>query len=192
MICLTSTISSNSEMNQIDQYLSDIAQSGSRTALEQLYRCTKDAVYGYALSILKNTHDTEDVLHDCYITIYHSAFRYVSKGKPLAWILTITRNLCLGKLRSRGRLSDLPEEDWERYLETNDQISMEDRIVLAHCLKDLSDEEREILLLHVLSGMKHREIAAMTGRPVSTILSKYHRALKKLRGYLKEEDQTNE
>ncbi len=191
MICLTSAISSISEMDKVDQYISDIMQSGSRAALEQLYHCTKDAIYGYALSVLKNTHDAEDVLHDCYIAIYRSACAYSSEAKPMAWILTITRNLCLGKLRERKRMSDIPEEDWQRYLEAHDRISLEDKIVLAHCLKDLTDDERDILLLHILSGMKHREIAEMTGRPLSTILSKYHRSLKKLRVLLKEEDSAN-
>ncbi len=191
MICLTSTISGISEMDKIDRYISDIAQSGSHTALEQLYICTKDAIYGYALSILKNTHDAEDVLHDCYIVVYQSASGYVSEGKPMAWIFTITRNLCLGKLRGRSRMADIPDEDWERSLEANARISMEDRVVLAHCLRDLADDEREILLLHILSGMKHREIAQMMDRPLSTILSKYHRALKKMRALLKEEDSAN-
>ncbi len=106
----------------------------------------------------------------------------------MAWIFTITRNLCLSKLRSRSRFSDVPQEDWEQFLESNERVTAEDKVVLEHCLRDLADDEREILLLHVLSGMKHREIAALLNRPLSTILSKYHRALKKMRALLKEED----
>lgn len=188
MIVLTSAIAGISEVEKVDRIISDLAQNNRHDALEQLYLLTKDAVYGYALSILKNTHDAEDVLHDCYLSVYHSALHYVSEGKPMAWIFTITRNLCLGRLRSRSRFSDLPEEDWENYLEANEQVSWEDKIVLEHCLRDLAEDEREILLLHVLSGMKHREIAALTDRPLSTVLSRYHRALKKMRALLKEED----
>ena len=110
----------------------------------------------------------------------------------MAWIFTIVRNLCLSRLRSRSRFSDVPEEDWEPYLEAGEQVTPEDRIVLEHCLRDLADDEREILLLHVLSGLKHREIAAMTDRPLSTVLSRYHRALKKMRELLKEEDGSND
>lgn len=191
MIVLTSTISDISEMEKVDQYISDIAQNEESSSMEQLYFAIKDAVFGYALSILKNAHDAEDVLHDCCITIYQSAYTYKSVGKPMAWILTITRNLCLGKLRSRSRISDLPEEDWEPYLQSNERISIEDKVVLEHCLRDLQDDEREILLLHIFSSMKHREIAELTGKPLSTILSKYHRALKKMRVILTEEGRTN-
>ena len=191
MIVLTSTIGSISEMDKIDQYISDIAQNGGHTALEQLYLSIKDAVFGYALSILKNSHDAEDVLHDCCIAVYQSAHQYRPTGKPMAWILTITRNLCLGKLRGRSRVSQLPEEDWEPFLKSNERISMEDRVVLERCLHELQDDEREILLLHVFSEMKHREIVELTGRPLSTVLSKYHRALKKLRAIYNEEDRAN-
>ncbi|MDO5445642.1 MAG: RNA polymerase sigma factor [Eubacteriales bacterium] len=192
MIVLTSAISNISEMEKIEHYISDIAQNNGHAAMEQLYLCTKDAVYGYALSILKSTHDAEDVLHDCYLSVFHSAPGYTASGKPMAWIFTIVRNLCLSRLRSRSRFSDLPEEDWEPYLETNQQLSPEDRIVLEHCLRDLAEDEREILLLHALSGMKHREIAALMNRPLSTVLSRYHRALRKMRELLKEEDRENE
>lgn len=190
MIGLTSSISI-SEMDMIDRCICDIAQEGGHHAMEKLYSVTRDAVYGYALSILKNSHDAEDVLHDCYLCVYRSADGYVSSGKPMAWIFTIVRNLCIDKQRSHSRYSDIPEEDWEGYLTANAQISHEDKIVLAHCIRDLAKDEREILLLHVLSGLKHREIAQMMDRPLSTILSKYHRTLKKLKRLLEEEDETN-
>ena len=192
MIFLTSVISDISEVERIDRYIAEIAQNGGHEPLEKLYLAIKDPVFGYALSMLKNTQDAEDVLHDCCLNIYHSAQQYRSDGKPMAWIFTITPNLCLRKLRGQSRISDLPEEDWEPYLESNEGISPEDRVVLEHCLRDLPDDEREILLLHILSGMKHREIAELMDRPLSTILSKYHRALKKMRVLLNEEDRAHD
>ncbi|MBQ0035650.1 MAG: RNA polymerase sigma factor [Firmicutes bacterium] len=188
MIAMTSTISSVSEMEKIENCILDISQKDGHDALEHLYFLTKDTIYGYALSLLKNAHDAEDVLHDCFISIYQSAYGYVASGKPMAWIFTITRNLCLTKLRARSRFSDIPEEDWDKYLQSNDHVSIQNKIVLEHCMRDLADDEREILLLHALSGLKHREIAELTKRPLSTILSKYHRALKKMRAALKKED----
>ena len=55
-------------------------------------------------------------------------------------------------------------------------------------LAALEDTERQIVALHALSGLKHREIAAMLERPLSTVLSRYHRALGKLRNALAEEE----
>ena len=59
-----------------------------------------------------------------------------------------------------------------------------DRLVLESALAILSEEERQIILLHAVSGLKHREIADSIGLPLSTTLSKYHRGLKKLRKHL--------
>lgn len=47
-------------------------------------------------------------------------------------------------------------------------------------LKSLKEEERSIILLHDAGGMKHREIAELLDMPLPTVLSKYHRAMKKL------------
>lgn len=50
-----------------------------------LYRSTSGAVFAYALSVLKNRQDAEDVLHDCYVNIYQTAQAYRSEGKPMQW-----------------------------------------------------------------------------------------------------------
>ena len=49
----------------------------------------------------------------------------------------------------------------------------------------LGDQERKIVMLHAISGLKHREIAELLELPLATVLSKYHRALKKLRVFMK-------
>lgn len=167
----------------LDQCIASIAEKSS-DALADLYHQTSTAIYGFSLSILKNTQDAEDVLHDCYISIYSSAAAYQSCGKPMAWIFTIARNLCLMKLREHSRMSDIPPEDWEPYLTRNGETSPEDRLILTQCMTLLSDEERQIVMLHALTGFKHREIAQILDMPLPTVLSKYHRALKKLKKFL--------
>ena len=48
-------------------------------------------------------------------------------------------------------------------------------------MRNLSEEERQIVMLHAVAGFKHREIAATLDLPLATVLSKYNRALKKLK-----------
>ena len=60
--------------------------------------------------------------------------------------------------------------------------------LLQGALASLADEERRIVLLHAVTGMKHREIAALLELPLPTVLSKYHRALKKMRIFLEGDD----
>ena len=75
---------------------------GDKDALADLYNRTRPAVYGFALSIVKNAHDAEDILHDACLQVWNAAGGYRRQGKPMAWVLTITRNLALEKLRERG------------------------------------------------------------------------------------------
>ena len=164
---------------ELDILIEKVAQ-GDISSLEGIYNMTRESVYGYALSILKNLDDAEDVLQECYIKVYHGASGYISQGKPLAWIFTITRNLCLKRLREDKDRVDLSEDEWNDKLETFEGLTTEERLVLKDCLSRLSEEEQQVVTLHALSGYKHREIAEALGMPLSTVLSKYNRAIAKL------------
>lgn len=164
----------------LDALLSSIAQ-GNMNSLEQLYRIAATPVHSFALSILRNRYDAEDVLHDCFLSIARSAASYRSNGKPMAWILTIARNLSLSRLRESGRESSLDDENTVEFEAPPQGVDSEEKLLLETCLNRLSEEERQIITLHVTAGFKHREIAKLLEIPLSTVLSKYNRAIKKLR-----------
>lgn len=71
-------------------------------------------------------------------------------------------------------------EDWESYVEQA-AVSSEDRLVLEQCMNALDDAERQIVVLHAVGGMKHRETARLMGMTLTAVLSKYSRAIKKLK-----------
>ena len=174
-----------STAEEIDRCIERTAEC-DREAFAALYQSTSGAVFAYALSVLKNRQDAEDVLHDCYVNIYQTAQAYRSEGKPMAWIMTITRNLCLHKLRERGRRAERPDCDWEMLLRADSGLDDEERVLLRACMDALGSEERRIFLLHAVSGFKHREIAEFLDMPLATVLSKYSRAVKKMRNFLEE------
>lgn len=175
----------NTDAEMLDQHIFSIAR-GDKNSLGALYEETKAAIYGFALSIVKNPIDAEDILHDVYVSIYGGASSYKSKGKPMAWMLTITRNLALMRIRDQKRSLLLSSEEMSNVHQP--AASDEDRMVLQAILGELKDEERYIVVLHSLTGLKHREIATLLELPLSTVLSKYNRAIKKLRNILKEEE----
>lgn len=164
-----------------------LMKEGDRNAFQRLYKETARSVYGYALSILKNPQDAEEVMQDAYLTVWEQAGKYQSDGKPMAWIFTITKNLCYMRIRRQTNwggvsLEELREQEsgWEPG-ELCDEIEQApEKEMLLEALKSLKEEERTIVLLHDVSGMKHREIAQLLEMPVPTVLSKYRRALKKL------------
>ena len=172
---------------ELEALLSGIA-AGSREDLAELYRRTRAAVYGLALSYLKNGAEAEDVAQDTFVKVWAAAPSYRPQGKPMAWLLTIARNLALGRLRTAARIQDLSEAQWSAFSIESDSLTADDRTVLAAALGRLSDEERHIVVLHAVCGLKHREIAQFLGLALPTVLSKYHRSLKKLKTILEGDD----
>ncbi len=168
----------------IDDTLIRRIADGDMDALRTLYDRTSGGVFGFALSIVRDTHDADDILQETFLKVYASARDYRPQGKPLAWIFTIARHLALDKLRQRGRTQPLDSP----YPVQDDAIAhADDHLLLEALLGTLADEERQILVLHAVGGIKHREIAAVLGLPLGTVLSKYHRAVKRLKTALKEE-----
>ena len=166
-----------------DSLIVGIAE-GDKDSFTSLYKLSGRTVYAYALSILKNTAEAEDVLQDTFLKIRSSAHLYVPQGKPMAWILTITKNVCLMRLRRQQNISFFPLENLDESAMLKEITDLEDRIVLKSALHILSPEECQIIILHSVTGCKHSEIAALLEMPVSTVLSKYHRGLKKLKAEL--------
>ena len=171
---------------RLEERLLPLVGQGDPEAFEVLYRPSEKAVYALALSILRNPHDAEDIVQETYLKVRAAAHLYVPQGKPLAWLFTITKNLCRDLLRGQSRTEAAPDgaEDDLRFSYVSDPT---DRLVLEAALKALGEEERQVVLLHAASGLKHREIARDLGLPLSTVLSRYSRALKKLQRYLTEE-----
>lgn len=173
-----------------DEQLMKRIGAGDQEAFRQLYQNTDKSMYSFILSIIKNPADAEEVLQDTFLKVWTSACGYQSQGKPLAWMFTIARNLCYMKFRDQKHLSDLSVEDLHESELGEVSLDIEnvaDKIVLKAALEILKEEEREIVLLHAGAGLKHREIAGSLKLPLSTVLSKYNRAMKKLEQYLREE-----
>ncbi len=184
--CLSSTIESGTDCS--DNKLSAAQLSGlikrisenDDDAFVQLYNISKSAVYGYILSILNNPHDAEEIMQDTYLTINLKAGDFKPGGSAMAWILTIAKNHALMRLRKQKAevMTDQPPEIADPR-QPFDQVN--DRLVLSALMKVLTDDERQIVMLYAVAGLKHHMIAKLCGMTLTAELSKYHRALKKLK-----------
>lgn len=176
------------DRHELQQLLLHIA-GGERDALAVLYQRTRTAVYGLALSYLKNAQDAQDLTQDVYVQVWDcAAQQYRPIGSPMGWLLTVCRSLCLMRLRREERHAALSEEEWDAIPARECGLDADERALLQGALAVLGEEERRIVLLHAVTGMKHREIAALLELPLPTVLSKYHRALKKMRSCLEGDD----
>ena len=157
---------------------------GDIEAMAPLYELIKTPVNAYALSLLRDPHEAEDVLHDCCLKLFRGADSYERRGKPMAFILTIAKNLCLDRIREKDRRADIDSDQWENLLRCEDVPSS---LPVAQWLEVLAPRDRQIVLLHVLAGFKHRETAEFMGIPTATVITRYARSLKKLREHITRE-----
>lgn len=150
-------------------------------AFKEFYEITQKTLFSYILSIVTNQHDTEDILQETYLKIRAAAHLYEPQGKPMAWVFTIAKNLSYMHLRRQKKILDSGIEEMENHSIFSNRMVQEDKILLETVLLELEEIERSIILLHAVSGFKHREISKNLCIPLSTVLSKYYRGLKKLK-----------
>lgn len=160
--------------------------SGDKEAFTQLYDMTARQVYSFLLSMVGDPSRTDDFFQETYIHIYLRAGKYAPKGHPLAWMITLAKHLVLDGLR--GKKSALPL--MEDAAAPDPAEKSVDRILLAQLLSGLEEEERQMVTLHDIVGLTHREVAGILKMPLGTVLWKYSKAMKKLKDspYLKEAD----
>ncbi len=155
---------------------------GDENAFEDFYYQTCQSVYAYLLSLTKDPEDAKDLLQETYIKIRGASHLYKDQNTPMAWILRICRNEFLMKARKDAVRKTVPMEEAGEIQQKFDGIeSVENRMVLTELFTAVSEEERDIILMHVVMGMKNREIADYLDMPVGTVLSKYNRGIKKLK-----------
>lgn len=170
-----------------DEDILAVARNGP-DALRRLYEKTSKGVYAYALSLLKNAHDAEDVCQETFLSIYDKAGDYEPQGKPMAWIITVAKRHALTVLRKERGKSYIEEAEKANAEAFSRTENTEQRLLLQAATEVLNDDERQIVMLKAVAGMKAREIGKLLGMPLNTVLSKYHRAIGKMRLYIEKED----
>ena len=162
---------------ETDRLLRKIAK-GDNLAFESLYLKTKRGVYAFLYSYLKNSHDTEDAMQTVYLKIKLNISSYKIGTNGRAWILQIAKNHALTLLKQNKMHEEYVETRSNEYSFGGEIADIIERV--------LSEDEKKILILHVLWGYKHREIAHELSCPTGTVTSKYKRAIEKLRKELEE------
>ena len=170
-----------------DKALRQLAE-GDSEALAVLHERMGRRVYLLALSILRDAHAAEDILQDTWLRLAQGGARsYTPDTNPEAFVLTVARNLALTALTRRAR--ELPSEiaeDAEPHLTAPDGEAMSALPVLD----ELDTEERQIVLLRLEYGMKHRDIATLLGITQAACEKKYSRAAAKMRAFYRDKNVT--
>ncbi len=172
-------------MGKIDKQKLERVANGlkkrSERSFDELFTMTRDYLFYFIYSKVKNQTVADDILQDTYITVYEKIHQYESNNF-LSWILTIARNKTINYIKKESRHQYVDQEESE-YLfneESNDKESL-----LIHDMTQVLDEdELEIVMMYVIGNFTHKQIAEGLQKPIGTITWKYGEAMKKLRAKL--------
>ncbi len=160
-----------------DLYIDYLIEKDDK-AFEVIYENTKKGVFSMILSIVNNKAATEDLMQDTYMKMIQKIKQY-KKGKNFyAWLLQIAKNTALDYYRKEKRVSviDPQEHDYMFDKEYNDS----NNYAVYDMIKNLDEEEKQVILLRIVSDMKFKDIAKSIDKPLGTALWIYNKALKKL------------
>jgi len=151
-----------------------------------------DAAYNLARWILRNEQDARDSVQEAYLRAF-KAYAGFRGGDGRAWLLTIVRNVCYTQLRRLRRETPPEPFDETQHGPVNDPAELAakmrrelDRERLDHALTALPEEMREVLVLHEFEGLAYKEIAAVAGIPIGTVMSRLARARLRLQRELQQ------
>jgi RNA polymerase sigma factor (sigma-70 family) len=153
-------------------------------AFDRLYRSSRDDVYAYVASLLRDAPAAEEVTAAAFERAYRKRHRFdPERGEPRAWLFGIARNAALDELRRRGRQAELTAEpaDLKSFGAAEGAEHSERRLAVSTALERLEPAERELIALKFFAGLENREIARVLGVSESNAGTKLHRAMTKLR-----------
>lgn len=154
--------------------------------IEGLYREHGSGVFSFLCGMVRDRHEAEDLMQETFARALAAAGDFERRALPSTWLFTIARNLALNHIRARKKRRVVKAYDFESIPAPGDdpmeKAGADDvaAVVLA-AVSTLADQLREVFLLKVIEGLTYREIAAVTGCPVGTAQSRFHRALAELK-----------
>jgi RNA polymerase sigma-70 factor, ECF subfamily len=156
----------------------------SDRAFERLYKRHVGDVYRYALAVMRNPTDAEDVTQTTFLNAYRS---YVEKGsrpeKPQNWLIAIAHNVCRQRFRqSARRPAEVSFEDDIADTVADDDVPTGDDIRRA--LSHLAFNQRAALVMRELEGRSYAEIAEILEVSTSAVETLIFRARRALREQL--------
>ena len=154
-----------------------------------------DVLFRVAMSLTRNRADAEDLVQDTLIRAYRAIDRFDGRY-PRAWLLTILRNTQINRTRRRRpELLDDPDDALDRLAvsQPGDGVEPEEVVVdpvfdaeVTVALEALPPNFRAVVDLVDLEGKSYEEAADALGVPVGTIMSRLHRARRRMRKHLLE------
>lgn len=145
---------------------------------DEIFEQYFDRIYYKILGVVKNPEDAEDISQEVFMSVYKNLKKFRADSNIYTWIYKIAINKIYDFFRKRKVELDINEEILA--LECNSDVDTP--LILEERLKELSLQEREIVVLKDIYGYKLKEIADMKDMNISTVKSVYYKAIKDMGG----------
>lgn len=172
----------------VDSALLERMRASDEGALAELYDRWSDRVHSFALHLLRNPRDAEDIVEETFWQAWRGAARYdAARGAVGTWLLTICRSRALDRMRARRRrpedasLDEAPSIADPAVDPADAVVAGETGRIVRAALLELPGEQRQALELAYFGGLSQSEIAEKTGQPLGTIKTRMRLAMNKLR-----------
>jgi RNA polymerase sigma-70 factor (ECF subfamily) len=164
-----------------DLVLLERFQQGDDAAFVELFDRHNRRLFTYCMKFVGNVEQAQDMTQEFWEKILRLRQRPSTIDNPLAFFLTVARNLCLNHLKARRYHSSLEDiAEMAHPCDRENEMSEKEELILA-ALDRLPFEQREVLILNIYCGYRFEEIAEMTGKSPEAIWKRASRARKQLR-----------
>lgn len=172
-----------------DKELIRKVHNGNKDALNSIVQKYYDEIYRFCVFMTGQETDSYDITQEVFLKL----IRYIDtcQNKNLkGYLLIIARNLCFDYFRHKKRMigaESVVEMETVVKLEKEEQTDyVENRLFLKDALVKIPEEQREVIILRIYEELKFAEIAKMLGCNVSTVKSRYHLGIRKLKKIMEE------
>jgi RNA polymerase sigma-70 factor (ECF subfamily) len=167
-----------------DATLVDRCRGGDALAWEALVRRYQGRIYSVAFHYLRDREEARDMAQEAFIRVYERLESFRGGDSFLPWMIRLTRNACIDRLRQRKArppARDLPVEEGPALPDAGpgpeeEALEASRRRLLYRALDQVSEHHREMILLKDIQGLKLEEIARLLSLPLGTVKSRSMRA----------------
>ena len=150
----------------------------SNSELSMAIETLRPLVLNFCERYLHNLHDAEEACQDTLFKAYQAYIRFEGKSSLKTWVIKIASNVCASFYRSNSKYRNTISDDGLQHLEEVDESS-EQTYEFNSLIETLNHQEKNILTLHFVKGMRLSEIAECLVMNKSTVKMCYYRALNK-------------
>jgi len=167
-------------------------EADKEAQLASLYSEYFDKIAHYAYARIGDKTEAEDIASEVFLKALESLKKYEERGLPMeAWLFKIAHNLVVDHLRRVSKKKTVPIEAVEIPDKADPQAAAEMNFELqrvAGAMKQLTDEQAEVIRLRFLGGLTSREVGSMLGKSDGAVREMQRAAMEKIRKLLNIED----